>query len=860
MSGASYSLEVQPNIPDSLSRLQDLANDLLYSWDRHVRNLFHWLDPDLWETCRHNPRVFLRRLGQERLVKAAVDPLYVKKYNSCLSAYDTYLAQRPIPELAKHLDLEQDLVAYFCAEFGLHESLPIYSGGLGILAGDYCKAASDMGLPFVGVGLLYRLGYFHQTIDGQGSQHAHYIETQFADIPVSPATDPTGKEVHIHVPIQNREVEVKVWQAKAGHITLYLLDSDLPGNRSEDRSITHQLYGGDNNTRIQQEAILGIGGVRALRAIQKRPTIWHINEGHAAFLILERCRELIVQGLDFYAALEAVAAATVFTTHTPVPAGHDIFDRELIHANLGAYIAQLGIAEEAFMELGASPENYGGFNQTALALHGSRFHNGVSRIHGEVASKTCGFAWPQIPHKENPMHYITNGVHVPSFLHREWSFHFDVHFDREWRDKMLAKKFWQGIQNIPDHAFWSAHQSIKTTLLEDVRRRITIQHCRNGAGTGEIRRLTAALTADALIVGFARRFATYKRATLLFHDLERLARIVNNPDRPVLFIFAGKAHPNDVPGQNLMREINEYSRQPEFEGKIILVEGYDMALARQLVSGVDVWLNTPEYPLEASGTSGQKAGINGVVNLSVLDGWWGEGYDAESGWAITPHGVNFDPGERDREESLELLDILEYEIIPMYYQRNGHGYSVDWLQKAKHSMINALPRFNAQRMVMDYIARFYGQASRQGASLAAEEFKNAKALSAWKHHVARAWPEVRLGRLDQPLREIKSGELLCIRMAAHLNGLKPDDVVVECLLGAQAENGDFVVESSHPLSAGGQSEAGETVFELDLNMNYCGLYHYKLRMYPSHRLLSHPFETGWMLWAEEREPQSPTRP
>jgi starch phosphorylase len=848
MSGTNYSLEVQPRIPEGLSRLQDLADDLLYSWDRHVRNLFFWLDPELWEECDHKPRVFLRRVEQRRLDKAAEDPLYLKKYNSCLSAYDTYLAQKPIPEVGAHLNTREDLIAYFCAEFGLHESLPIYSGGLGILAGDHCKAASDMGLPFVAVGLLYSRGYFHQTIDGQGNQHAHYIETKFADIPVFPAVDPLGKEVHITVPLRDRNVEVKVWRAEAGHITLYLLDTDIPANRPEDRGITHQLYGGDNHTRIQQEAVLGIGGVRALRAIHQSPTVWHINEGHAAFMVLERARELVENGIDFHGALEAVSAATVFTTHTPVPAGHDIFDRELVETYLGRYIQKLGIDTDEFMALGDSPEGPGRFNQTALAVRSSRFQNGVSRIHGGVSSRLCGFAWPQIPHDENPMTYVTNGVHVPTFLHREWSYNFDVHFEEEWRDKMLAPDFWEAIEHIPDHAFWASHQSIKTSLLEDLRARLCRQHQRNGLGSGEIKRMTESLKPDALFVGFARRFATYKRATLLFSDPERLARLLNDAERPVVFVFAGKAHPNDIPGQDLIRVINDFSRRPEFEGKILMVEGYDMSLARKLLTGVDVWLNTPEYPLEASGTSGQKAGINGVINLSVTDGWWGEGYTPDSGWAITPHGVGFERTERDREESLELLDILEQQVIPLYYDRNGRGYSASWLAMSKRSMINTLPRFNAQRMVMDYVRNFYGPASRQGRKLAEEGLRNAQELAEWKRHVAKAWPKVKLRRVDAPPRELPFGGALPIRVEVELNGLTPDDVTVECIVGRQSPGNPFQVRSTHRFEPGADDSGAQTLFRLDLPLESCGLYHYKVRIYPSHRLLTHPFETGWMLW------------
>jgi len=653
MTGTRFSLEVRPRIPERLARLEELANDLFYSWDRSVRALFYRLDRDLWHACGHNPKLFLRRVSQARLEEAAADRLYLEEYHRVLSAYDTYLNERPASGIEQHLDPERDLVAYFCAEFGLHESLPIYSGGLGILAGDHCKAASDLGVPFVAVGLLYRQGYFTQTIDGHGNQIAHYTPTDFDHLPVEPARGADGRELRVRVRLPGREVAVRIWRAKAGHIDLFLLDTDLPENQEHDRAITYQLYGGDTHTRIQQEIVLGIGGVRALRALGLEPTVWHVNEGHAAFQVLERCRELVAAGEDFDTALERTAAATVFTTHTPVPAGHDIFDHGLMAEYFGDFARELGIDLEELLGLGSSPASQGGFNMTALALRGSRFHNGVSRIHGGVASRMEAYVWPDIPPEENPIGYVTNGVHVPTFLAREWAGLLDMRLGTEWRNELLNPQFWERVAEIPDHNFWSLRQSLKAELLDEVRRRAVRQHRRNGLSPSQIERLTRFLSGghmDILTIGFARRFATYKRATLLFSDPERLARLLGDPQRPVVFIFAGKAHPNDLPGQHLIQVIHDFSRRPEFEGRIVLLEGYDLALARKLVTGVDVWLNTPEHPLEASGTSGQKAGLNGVINLSVLDGWWDEGYTGDNGWAIMPHGPDFDAAFRNQEE------------------------------------------------------------------------------------------------------------------------------------------------------------------------------------------------------------------
>ncbi len=680
---------------------------------------------------------------------------------------------------------------------------------------------------------------------------AHYTPTDFNDLPIVPATDRDGREIHVHIDFPGRRVELKVWRAKAGHIMLYLLDSDLPVNSEDDRAITYQLYGGDINTRIQQEMVLGIGGVRALRALGLRPTVWHINEGHAAFLILERCREYVQMGMDFDSAVEVVSGGTVFTTHTPVSAGHDIFDHGLMDAYFKDFIKELKIPKERFFALGASPGSEHGFNQTALALHGSRFYNGVSRIHGHEASHRESYIWPQIPPEENPMEYVTNGVHVPTFLAREWVALFDMRFGGGWRNELLHEEFWEQIEEIPDQSFWSLRQALKTELLEEVHKRAVHQHRRNGCSETQIGRLTRFLSPaqdDVLTIGFARRFATYKRATLLFSDPERLARMLNDPDKPVIFIFSGKAHPMDQPGQDLIKVIHDFSRRPEFEGKIIFLEGYDLSLARKLVTGVDVWLNTPEYPLEASGTSGEKAAINGVVNLSVLDGWWGEGYNGRNGWAITPHDPSFDADFRYAEEAEELLDILEEHVIPRYYMRNGHGYSDEWVRLSKASMKSIMPHYNAQRMVMDYVRKFYSHAGKQCKRLKSDSNAPARELAQWKKKIARAWPNVRVRRLDRPMTELRTGNTMPIQVAANLDGLDPKDIVVECLVGVENESQEFEVRSRFEFTPSGETEDGETIFKLDLCPSLPGLQYYKLRVVPYHPLLTHRFETGCMLW------------
>src|SRR5215813_8459374 len=735
----SYTLEVNPRIPRRLLRLEQLAGNLWYSWDRATRALFARLHPALWDAVGHSPKAMLKRLDEDRLTAAAADPVFLDSFNRVLSAFDTYLSE-PLPKQNPTLFAQGDLIAYFCAEFGFHESLPIYSGGLGILAGDHCKAASDSQLPFVAVGLLYRQGYFVQTIDSEGNQRAEYFDSEFEDLPITPVQREDGSELYVEVTLPGRPVRAKVWQARIGHVGLFLLDTDLAENSELDRDIAHRLYGGDMRTRIEQEIVLGVGGVRALTALGIRPTVWHINEGHAAFLILERIRNLMSSGPDFDAALEAVAASTVFTTHTAVPAGHDQFPPKTIAPYLESYCDGLGIDVEKVAAL-ARPPAGADFNMTTLAIRGSRFHNGVSRIHGGVTSRMLKDLWPEVPADENPVQYVTNGVHIPTFLAPEWGDVFDRFLGIGWLRRLGDAATWAQIADIPDHIFWSVRQYLKAQLLHMVRHRIRQQHFRNRGSESHLDRLLRyadPANPNVLTIGFGRRFATYKRATLLFNDLDVLQRIVSDPQRPLLFIFSGKAHPADEPGQTVIRTIMRVSRMPEFEGKILLVEGYDLHFARRLVSGVDVWLNNPVYPMEASGTSGMKAAMNGVINLSVLDGWWDEGFQRDNGWAIKPASSVLDPERREREEARTLYDIMRDQMIPLYYKRGDAGYSHEWLAMAKRSMASLLPRFNTVRMLNEYVTKFYVPALVQGRRHAERNFEGAKKVASWKTRVRAA--------------------------------------------------------------------------------------------------------------------------
>ena len=847
MPGSIFPLEVQPRIPPELERLPEIANDLMYSWDRSIRSLFHRLDRDLWDNCAHNPKVFLRQVSQQRLDEAVRDRSYMEDYRRVCSGYDSYREHRGRPELTELFDPAQDLIAYFCLEFGFHESFPIYSGGLGILAGDHCKAASDVGLPFVAIGLLYHAGYFSQTIDGQGQQQVSHIRSHPHDLPVTPAMTESGQHLTLDIDFPGRVLKVRVWTARAGHIKLYLLDTNIPDNSEQDRAITYQLYGGDREMRLQQELVLGVGGVRALRALAIRPTVWHINEGHAAFQILERCVNRMRDGMDFDSAMELVAAGTVFTTHTPVAAGHDIFDRHLVEKYFANAVENLGLDFEQFYKLGLNGGE--GFNMTSLALRCSRFHNGVSRIHGGVAAQMEASLWPQIPHQENPISYITNGVHLQTFLAREWVSLFDLRFD-DWHNELLNEEYWDRLDEIPDYHYWSIHKALKQQLLERVNEVVITQQRRNGTSDAVVRHMLRHADGsdpDVLVMGFARRFATYKRAGMLFADPERLARMLNDPERPAVIIFAGKAHPHDHPGQELIKMLHDYAMHPDFIGKILLLEGYDMALARLMVSGVDVWINTPEYPLEASGTSGQKAGLNGAVNLSVLDGWWGEGYNGNNGWGITPRDLRVDHEQRYHEEAGDLLDIMEHELIPTYYRRDSGGYSSDWVALSKESMKSTIPRFNSQRMLMDYVRQLYWPAREQRRKLEANGAELARELAQWKHRVRDAWPGVHMQLMVQPPARLYQDDKIVLNVRAVLNGLNAADVRLECLLGHEQTDGEFEVVQLAELAATGE-EGDFTEFGIELTPEIAGLQQYRLRMYPCNEALSHRFELGCMIW------------
>ena len=871
MASTLFPLQVSPTLPPALHRLAELAQNFWFSWTPAMGQLFRRLDGVLWRKVDGNPVLFLKCVDQGILENAADDPAFLTAYQEVLGAFDEYLGRVTQTHIVEGLG-PSDLVAYFCAEYGLHESFPIYSGGLGVLAGDHCKTASDMCLPFVAVGLLYRQGYFNQRIDRNGQQIPDYPHIEPKNTAIAVVRTPAGEELKVTCPFPDRVVVVRVWEAPVGRVTVLLLDTDVEENRAEDRRITYQLYGGDRELRLQQEAVLGVGGVRALRALGLRPTVWHINEGHAAFSVIERLRELTVSGLPFAAALENVSAATVFTTHTPVSAGHDVFAPDRVANHFQSYATDLGIDIDQLLDLGRSADNRDAFNMTRLAIRGAAAVNGVSKIHGKVSSRLCQPNWPDVPAEENPVGYVTNGVHVPTFLRQAWGTLLDEHLGPQWRDRLMDRGLINKILDIPDERFWATNQTVKRQMLRVVRERLKRQHTRNGLSEAHIHRVLKLVNPDdpnVLTIGFARRFATYKRATLLMTDLRWLEQIVSVDDRPVLFLFAGKAHPADEPAQWMMREIQRISSQPQFLGKILLLEGYDMGISRLLTSGVDIWLNTPVHPFEASGTSGMKAAINGTVNLSVLDGWWAEAYDGKNGWGIPPAVDAQNAGDRDRQDATTLYEIMQDEVIPLYYARDERtGFSPDWVALCKRSMASVLPHFNSERVLRDYIQNFYMPAARAGRAAAEGEFRVARDLAAWKQKVAAAWSGVEIALVRAASKEITFNQHVELEVDVQLNGLEPGDVRVECIVHRELGSELAVpvvgyAESRRPQS-GTTYIDGETVlievfvpeaqaspqacrYRLQFSPPWAGALLYEIRAVPQHAHLSHIYELGLMV-------------
>jgi starch phosphorylase len=840
-------LVVRPVLPGRISGLARLSRNLWWTWHHEAVRLWADIDRDLWRDSGHNPVALLARTDQARLDRLAQDPGFLERYDRVMGEFDGYMRAQDTWFERQHPDQAGRTYAYFAAEFGLHESLPIYSGGLGILSGDHLKSASDLGVPLVGVGLLYNQGYFVQRINAEGWQEAVYEKLDFTSAPVERALDPEGHPVEVEVEMPDRTVRAQVWLVQVGRVRLYLLDTDVERNRPEDRRLSARLYGGDIHMRIAQEKILGLGGVRALRQLGIHPEVWHLNEGHSAFLTLELLRERVLAGLNWREACEAVAPGVCFTTHTPVPAGHDVFDRDLMELHFSGLRQELGMSLDEFMELGQTgdpPE--GPFSLTVLALRLSRQRNGVSRLHGEVSRRLWTSVWPLLPEGEVPIGHITNGVHHTSWVAAEMGELFDRYLGPGWRRDPTGAD-WSRLEQVPDDELWGVHQNLKASMIRHVRQKVQARLERLGLGPARRRAVDQMLHQEVLTLGFARRFATYKRALLLFSDLERLLALVNHPRRPVRLVFAGKAHPADAPGQELIRRLHELSLRPELQGHLLLVEDYDIETARRLVEGVDLWLNNPRRPLEASGTSGQKASMNGVLNCSVLDGWWAEAYNGKNGWAIGEERAYGSAEEQDLADAASLYNVLENEVIPLYYERDEHGLPRGWVARMKEAIRTLTPVYNTHRMVCDYTSQMYVPACRKALRAAAEGYALARELARWRQEMARAWDEVELEGEGPGVSEATRGQRLQFAARARLGRLSPEQVRVEVVAGRLREG---ILEAPQTVSLecrGAQN--GSWLFEGTLCPDQTGNIAYGLRLLPVHPALQGAHEVGLIRWA-----------
>ena len=786
---------VRPALPPALERMGELAWNILWAWEPTIRTLFRRLDPLLWKESGYNPVVMLGRVPQTTLDKAAADLRYLAQYRLACQRFDAHMAPRPAATTDK-------LIAYFSAEYGLTECMPVYSGGLGVLSGDHMKSASDLGTPLVGVALLYQLGYFRQYLNADGWQQERYLENDFYSLPIHRAKNTDGTHVSVTVQLPAGPVVIRVWTMDVGRVKMLFLDTNTRTNtRPEDRAIASQLYGGDNDTRIRQEIVLGIGGMRALEALGFNPTVFHMNEGHSAFLAIERIRLFIErQGLTFSEALEATRVNNVFTTHTPVPAGIDLFDPGLVYHYFRQFCQDARIEFDQFMALGRrNPLDASeALSMAILALNTSAYRNGVSILHGKISQEMWHGLWPTLPVAEIPITAVTNGVHMPSWLNGDLADLYDQYLEPDWRNRWGDAAVWAQIADIPDEELLEMHRRRKRRLIAFIRDRQTASAYRRKAAAAEVRHAAEVLDPHALTIGFARRFATYKRATLLFRDVDRLKKILCDREHPVQIVIAGKAHPKDQPGKAFIREIVQLSRDSDLWKHIVFVEDYDMKVARELVQGVDLWLNNPRRGEEACGTSGMKAAMNGVLNLSVLDGWFDEAYEVSGGWAIGDREEYSE--DQDAIHASNIYYLLEREIVPLFYAQSQGGSTPDWVRRMKQSMVNLTPAFDARRMVHDYTQRLYDPAHRNWDKLRSNNFEDARIRAAWNTRIHQIWPQV--GFLDMgpaPVGPVTSGHALEVQTRVRLAGLKPSDVRVECVIGRIGVNGGLEETEVIPL-------------------------------------------------------------
>ncbi|KUH31661.1 alpha-glucan phosphorylase [Thermococcus celericrescens] len=817
---------IREKLPHPLKGLADLAYNYWWSWNRRATKLWERIDPELWREHK-NPVKLLLDTPEDRFKELLRDDDFMNLYELVMDQFEAYMNPESTWFSTNYPKWDKPIV-YLCMEYGISRSLPIYSGGLGILAGDHVKTASDLGLPFIAVGLLYKHGYFRQEIDRDGRQREIFPEYRPDEMPITPVLGSDGKPLLVEVPIGGDIVHARAFEVRVGRVRIYLLDTDVPENSADDRKICDYLYNAEIDKRIKQEILLGIGGMRLLKRLGIEPGVVHLNEGHPAFANLQRMAWYMEEGLTFTEALSIVRGTTVFTTHTPVPAGHDRFPIEEVRKRLARFLE----GREELLELGREGNQ---LNMTLLAIRTSSYVNGVSQLHAEVSKRMWKDLWPDVPIDEIPIEGITNGIHTMTWVHNEMRKLFDRYIGKVWREHTNLEGIWYAVERIPDEELWEAHLEAKRQFLALLRRKIMRRNQRLGTDDP-----LPSIDENALIIGFARRFATYKRATLLFTDLERLKRILNNPERPVYLVFGGKAHPMDEAGKEFLKRVYEVSQMPEFRGKIFVMENYDMGSARLMVAGVDVWLNNPRRPLEASGTSGMKAGLNGVLNASIYDGWWVEGYNGKNGWVIGEESTEPETDADDVKDAVALYELLEREIIPTYYDNRER-----WIYMMKESIKGIAPRFSTHRMVKEYMDRFYSRAMSNHIWLTRDGYRGAKDIAAWKDRVTASWDEVRL--CDPKVREDGTG----LEVEVVLDGLKPEDVRVELYFGVKAEGYNVerahIIELRHPKKL----EGGRWLYTYEGNaLRHLGdpCWHYALRVYPHHEKLPHRFLLGLVKW------------
>lgn len=852
-------ITVNPQLPKNINRLQEIANNLWWSWNSEFLRLFKDIDNDLWETVDKNPVKFLKRVSQERIERASNDDKFVKEYNKVVKNFDDYMTSKDTWFNKKYPDNKNDLIAYFSAEYGLDETIPIYSGGLGILSGDHLKSASDLGIPLVGVGLLYKNGYFNQKIEGYGLQVSEYHDIDLENLPINPVKNEKGEDLLIYVKFPKRRLYLKVWEINIGRVKLYLLDSDIENNNPEDRDVTLKLYGGDQEMRIKQEIVLGMSGVELLKVLNLNPTIYHMNEGHSAFLTFELIKNTIEEKqVSFEVAKDIVSAKTVFTTHTPVPAGNDIFPIDLIDKYFKGFWDLIGTDRETFLRLGMKPTDQldTGFNMGILALKIAGKKNGVSKLHGQVSRELFGEIWPNIAANESPITYVTNGIHTCSWLAPKLKDLYNEYLTTPtvpyWQDKIHLDETWKRIKNIPNNKLWGVHLERKQKLIEVIKENTIKRLRRSGVSYEEVREIVSGIDANDLIIGFARRFATYKRATLIFNDLERITQILNDSERPVKLVFAGKAHPADRPGQELIKYIHELSMKPQFKGKIFLLENYNIAMSRYLVSGVDVWLNTPRRPMEASGTSGQKASVNGVINFSVLDGWWAEGYDQTNGWNIGTNQEYTSYQEQDIADSESIYRTLENKIIPMFFDRNEQGISDRWVETMKNSIITTGGKYSTSRMLVDYTEKLYMPLI----NLTNEYYnilERAVEYTSWKKDLKTNWNNITIEQEENPENiNIDAGDFIEVRCNVTIPNLNIDDIEVQVYCGKVSDSGiveDVLITPMKLVES--EEDYKRYHYSAKIQLQTGGNYGYTFRVMPKHEMLLDSQNLNLVKWIEK---------